>query len=69
VEDIVVFLTGKVFTVSFSTVSFKQKNTAQVTFAMKPQMKINSSTEQKHWYLIHTWSDKALKIPLWIGHC
>ena len=25
------------------------------------QMKINSLKEQKDWYLIHTWSDKAFK--------
>ena len=30
---------------------------AQVTFAENPQMKINSLKLQKHWYLIHTWSD------------
>ena len=32
-----------------------------VTFADKPQMKIKSLKEEKHWYLIHTWSEKAFK--------
>ena len=22
-----------------------------------------------HWYLIHIWLDKALRVTLWIGHC
>ena len=33
----------------------------QVTFAEKPYIKINRFKKQKHWYLIHTWSDIALK--------
>ena len=33
----------------------------QVNLAEKLQMKMNSSNKQKHGYLIHTWSDKALK--------
>ena len=36
------------------------KNKKQVTVAEKPQIKINRE-EKKHWYLIHTWSDKAFK--------
>ena len=34
---------------------------AQVTFAEKPQMKINSWKKQKHWYLIQIWLAKAFK--------
>ena len=34
---------------------------APVTFAEKPQMKINSLKKQKHGHLIHTWSDKAFR--------
>ena len=32
-----------------------------VTFTEKPQMKINSLKKQQHWYLFHTWSDKAFQ--------
>ena len=46
---------------------FLQK--AQVTFTEKPQIKIISFLNWKHWYQIHTWSDKTLREPLWIGHC
>ena len=52
--------TGIVFiSVSFSIASQKQE--IQVTLAEKSQMKLNSLKKQKHWYLIHTWSDKASK--------
>ena len=34
---------------------------SRVTFAEKPQMKINNIQRQKHWCLVHTWSDKAFK--------
>ena len=27
----------------------------------KPQLKVNSFQNCKHWYLVHTWSDKAFK--------
>ena len=30
-------------------------------FAEYPQLKMNSLNKQKHKYLMHTWSDKALK--------
>ena len=33
----------------------------QVSFTENSQMKINSLKKLKHWYLIHTWSDKAFK--------
>ena len=32
---------------------------AQFTFVEKPQLKIISLQNYKHWYLIRTWSDKA----------
>ena len=31
----------------------------KVIFAEKPQLKINNLKKKKHWYLIHTWSDKS----------
>ena len=30
-------------------------------FAEKPQIKINRLLKQKHWYLIHTWQEKAMR--------
>ena len=30
-----------------------------LTFGENPQLKIISILNYKHWYLIHTWSDKA----------
>ena len=48
VEEIVVFLTRKIFiSASSSVASYKQgMRNAQVTFAEKPQMKINSFEKQ-----------------------
>ena len=40
---------------------FPCSKTAQITFLNKPQLKIISFLNYKHRYLIHTWSDKALK--------
>ena len=34
---------------------------AQLTWVDKPQMKIIIFYNYKHWYIIHTWSDKAFK--------
>ena len=45
---------------NFSIVSYKVRN-AKVTFAEKPQIRINSLKKQEHGYQIHTWSDKAFK--------
>ena len=45
---------------NFSIGSFKQEY-AQVTFAENPQMKIKSLKKQKHGYLIHMSSYKAIK--------
>ena len=55
-EDIVVFLGFKVFNSNHSHIFFLQKKCAS-HFRRKPQMKIISYIS---WYLIHTWSDKAL---------
>ena len=34
-------------------------------FGEKPQFKINGlNKNRKHWYLVHPWSDKALRVPL-----
>jgi len=48
--------TQKVFNSdNFSSLSFEQELCiAQVTFAEKPQIKINSSQKQKHEVLIHS---------------
>ena len=40
---------------------FLSARSAQVTFFEKPKMKINSWKEQKHAYLIYTWSDMDFK--------
>ena len=59
VKDIVVFLTRKaVISVSFFHCFLE---VIKVIFAEKPHIKINSLKKQKHWYLIHTWSDKTFK--------
>ena len=53
-----VFLTRKLYFIL--RISPLLLRNAQLTFTEKPQMKINSSMKQKHWYIILTWSDKAL---------
>ena len=56
-EDIVVFMTRKVFNSDIKSIaSFKQ-----VIFAEKLQIKITSLWKQKHKYLIHTRPDKAVE--------
>ena len=42
-------------------ITYRKKETCWSHFHKKPQMKINSLKIQKHEYLVHTWSDKALK--------
>ena len=60
-NDNVAFLTQKLFSSDdFSIISYEQEKT-QVAFTEKPQIKINSLKKQKRGYIIHTWSDKALK--------
>ena len=57
----VVFLIQKrAFFVSLSIAPCKQEMRKSLS-QRKQQMKINSLKEQKHWYLIYTWSDKAFK--------
>ena len=59
-EDTVVFLTLKVFiSVKFS-ITYHKQGTGKDHFRGEI-VKINSLQEQKHWFLIHTWSDKAFK--------
>ena len=43
-----------------SSMFFWSRN-AQISFVEKPKLKIISLLNCKHWYIIHTWSDKALK--------
>ena len=48
--------------IRFTTVPLHQnlkKNDKVFTRKEKPQMHINILKKQKHWYLIHTWYDKA----------
>ena len=40
---------------------FTCSRSVQVTFVEKPQVKLISSQNHKHWYLIHTKSDKAFQ--------
>ena len=49
--------------------SFIIRKIAQVTFAEKPQLKIISFQNYKHWYFIHNSSAQAFRLPLWIGMC
>ena len=41
---------------------FLKARNAQVTFAEKPRLKINCLNKHKHWYPMHGWSDKGLKV-------
>ena len=60
-NDNVAFLTQKLFSSDdFSIITHEQEKT-QVAITEKPQIKINSLHKQKRGYLVHTWSDKALK--------
>ena len=60
-NDNVAFLTQKLFSSDdFSIITHEQEKT-QVAFTEKPQIKINSINKQKRGYLVHTWSEKALK--------
>ena len=53
----------------FSMVLYKEE-IGKSLFEKKPQMKMNSKKKtKKHGYLIYTWSEKALMVPMWIGHC
>ena len=61
VEENGVFLTRKVFNSDNSPLLFISKKINQVTFEDKTQMIRNSLKKQKHGYLIHNLSDKALK--------
>ena len=55
-----VFLTRKVYIlVNFSIVSNKQ---VTHTFALKPQMKLNTLYKEKYVFLIYAWSDKLTKL-------
>ena len=61
VEDIVVFLGLNVFNCDISHLLLCSKN-IRVTWVIKnSQLKIICFENDTHWYLIHTWSDKAFK--------
>ena len=60
------FWLGKVFN-SVKTAYYIEFRNAQVTFAEKS--KKNNLNKQKRWYLIHTWSEKAVYgnvVNLWV---
>ena len=60
VRNTVVFFYWKVF--KFDNLNtFSCSRNAQVTFEEKPHLKTISFFIYKHWYLIHTWSDKDFK--------
>ena len=58
VEDVVVFLTYKVF-ITFPLIN--KKYPIVIFFSEKPQIQLNSLKILKHLYLIHTLSNKAFK--------
>ena len=64
VENIVVFLSLKVF---------NSENSCMFPFMEmhlgKSQFKIFHFYNYKSGYLIHSWPDKVLRVPLWIGRC
>ena len=59
-EEVVVFKGLQVLNSDSTNMFFCSRN-AHVTFVVKSQLKIISFQLNKHWYLIHTWSDKVLK--------
>ena len=67
-ENIVVFLCVKVFNSDNSLMHFCIRK-VQVTYVLKPQLKIISFQIYKHWYLIHEWWDKALMGTVVNRHC
>ena len=64
VENIVVFMTQKVFISSSFSFIFLKTRSAQVTFEVKPQIKMKSLKKKKHKKIIHAWSDKVFKSTL-----
>ena len=61
-EEIFVFLTQCLFLwVSLCSIVVLINKECASHFRREPTNEINSLKKQKHWYLIHTWSEKAVK--------
>ena len=54
----------------FSVIEFNSDNSFLIVIKEKPQLKIISYKNYKHWYLIHIdHVHQMLRLLLWIGYC